>query len=155
MTSVRLGLDLPGGAATVESAWCYAYAATPGQPLTAMRLPRAHMLSSEELGLQPSVELLLALLRDAGVVLPAHARTPGTTAAAFIRETDRYVVVVNANPAPTAATLVLQAAARPAGRTQVRDMLSGTAWEVDSAATGSHTVPLGSKAGTVLHLRPA
>ena len=117
----KVTLRLFGGD-LVESAWWYTFNHTPGEPITATRLPYAHQPSEElklqfslqeglrytvgytigrgkgkisVIGLQPSAALMLALHRHFVVPVPCRSLVGGVATALFERAGDYYIIATN------------------------------------------------------------
>ncbi len=177
--SLRLAL-LDGD--PVESPWLGHYAAAPGEPITAERLPHID-LPSQELALQfslpagtrytagysqargrgrltvlhvqPAPGLLLALLRRAGVTLPCRSLTPGVSTAVFRRDREAILIAVNAGDEDKAAEIALQPGLLANGRYLIENLLTGRQSALDIPAAGPLTVALPRKDGVALRLRQA
>jgi hypothetical protein len=179
----KLRLAVPFGAqpATLQSPWLYHFNQVPGQPIVAERLPATGIVSEEVtlqtnlqvgrrytvgytqnveqgrltvLGLAPSAEMILAVHDAFNVPLYARSTTPAVATAVFRRDHDLYLPVANNGREPKVAAITLDADLHQGRRWQVADMLSGDTWTADFASTGSVTVSLPAKDGTVLRLTP-
>ena len=176
------GLWLEMLGSRVKSPWAFNYTATPGTPIIATRLAPGNQLAEElslqmglqagtkytigyteprgrgyitVIGLAPSSELLLGILRHLDVHIPCRSLSSQISTALFRRGQAFYLIAVNHGNEDNVAEVALGENIEKISGWQARNLVTQQEWTVDLRESGRLIFPVPRKDGVIIHLQGA